>query len=56
MFRVLLEVSAEQTAALLDIEPGTVGTCLRRALSQLRAVIATVADARPDHSTESTRR
>ena len=41
MFRVLLELSAEQTAALLDIEPGTVGTHLRRALSQLRDITAT---------------
>jgi RNA polymerase sigma factor (sigma-70 family) len=56
VFRVLLELSAEQTAALLDIEPGTVGTHLRRALTQLRTVTETVADAQPDPTTESTRR
>lgn len=56
VFRVLLELSAEQTAALLDIEPGTVGTHLRRALSQLRAITATTTDPQPDPSTESTRR
>jgi len=35
--RVLLDLSAEQTAGVLDIEVGTVGTHLRRALATLRA-------------------
>lgn len=35
--RVLLDLSAEQTAEVLDIEVGTVGTHLRRALTTLRA-------------------
>lgn len=35
--RVLLDFSAEQTAEVLDIEVGTVGTHLRRALATLRA-------------------
>lgn len=35
--RVLLDLSAEQTANVLDIEVGTVGTHLRRALATLRA-------------------
>lgn len=35
--RVLLDLSAEQTAEVLGIDPGTVGTHLRRALAGLRA-------------------
>ena len=37
--RVLLGLSAEQTAKELGIEAGTVGTHLRRALAALRAVL-----------------
>ena len=39
--RVLLDLSAEQTAAELDISAGTVGTHLSRALAALRAELAT---------------
>ena len=38
--RVLLDLSAEQTAAMLDISTGTVGTHLSRALATLRAELA----------------
>jgi RNA polymerase sigma factor (sigma-70 family) len=56
VFRVLLELSGEQTAALLDIEPGTVGTHLRRALTQLRALTPKTADTQPGPPTEPIRR
>ena len=38
--RVLLDLSVEQTAAELDIAPGTVTTHLRRALATLRAQLS----------------
>lgn len=37
--RVLLDLSAEQTAEVLGIDPGTVGTHLRRALATLRDTV-----------------
>ena len=40
VLRVLLGLSAEQTSTELGIEPGTVGTHLRRALGALRAELA----------------
>jgi len=48
--RVLLDLSAEQTAEVLGIDPGTVGTHLRRALATLRADIG----ARTDDPNEPT--
>lgn len=38
--RVLLDLSAEQTADALDIEIGTVGTHLRRALATLQDIVS----------------
>ena len=51
--RVLLDLSAEQTAETLGIDPGTVGTHLRRALLGLRSQLdqrsVAQSDMRPDH-------
>lgn len=51
--RVLLDLSAEHTAEVLGIEPGTVGTHLRRGLAALRSALGSPADvSSPAHPTQ----
>jgi RNA polymerase sigma factor (sigma-70 family) len=49
--RVLLELSADETAEVLSIEPGTVGTHLRRGLAALRAALSDPPDPNPSDPT-----